>query len=87
MKRRSARPFTVEIKHTRTSRASLPDAPARSRVGDDLWGDLQAAVADKPADMQPLRLAHPEPAPSVAPRRAARSACPAESRADVCHAR
>ena len=66
MKRRSARPFTVEIKHTRTSRASLPDAPARSRVGDDLWGDLQAAVADKPAEMQPLRLAHPEPAPSVA---------------------
>lgn len=37
MKRRSARPFTVEFKNTRTSRASLTHATERTRSGADLW--------------------------------------------------
>lgn len=66
MKRRSARPFTVEIKHTRTSRTSLTDATARSRRGQDLWRDLPVAAADKLAEVQSAPLAHSEPARSEA---------------------
>ena len=62
MKRRSARPFTVEIKHTRTSRAPLTEATARSRKGQDLWGNLPIAAADKPAEVQAAPLARSEPA-------------------------
>ncbi|TXN08258.1 hypothetical protein FV222_01085 [Methylobacterium sp. WL103] len=61
MKRRSARPFTVEIKHTRTSRASLADATARPHNDQDLWGNLTVAVAYKPAEMLPAPLVHSEP--------------------------
>ena len=69
MKRRSARPFTVEIKHTRTSRTSLTDATARSRRGQDLWGNLPVAATDKPAEVQSAPAAHSEPARSEAPAR------------------
>lgn len=69
MKRRSARPFTVEIKHTRTSRASLNEATARSRKGQDLWGNLTVAAADKPAEMQPAPLVHSEPSRPHTPTR------------------
>ena len=69
MKRRSARPFTVEIKHTRTSRASLTEATARSRKGQDLWGNLPIAAADKPAEVQAAPLAPSEPARVEAPAR------------------
>ena len=67
MKRRSARPFTVEIKHTRTSRTSLTYATARSRRGQDLWGSLPVAAAHKPAEVQSAPLAHSEPARPEAP--------------------
>ena len=69
MKRRSARPFTVEIKHTRTSRTSLSDATARSREGQDLWRGLTVAAADKPDVEQSAPLAHSEPARPEAPAR------------------
>ena len=69
MKRRSARPFTVEFKHTRTSRISLTDATARSRRGQDLWGNLPVATADKPAEVQFAPLAHSEPARAEVPAR------------------
>ncbi|TXM69731.1 hypothetical protein FV226_18240 [Methylobacterium sp. WL12] len=69
MKRRSARPFTVEIKHTRTSRASLTEATAHSRKGQDLWGGLTVAAADKPAEMQPAPLLHSETSRSHTPAR------------------
>ena len=62
MKRHSARPFTVEIKHTRTSRTSLTEATARTRTGQDLWGDLPLVVADKSADVQPAPMAQRESA-------------------------
>lgn len=55
MKRRSARPFTVEIKHTRTGRTSLADSNARSRRGQDLWRDLPGAAADKLAEVQQVK--------------------------------
>lgn len=64
MKRRSARPFTVEVKHTRTSRASLADATARSRKDPDLWRGLPLSAGDTPAEVRP---ALPQPKP-VAPR-------------------
>ena len=69
MKRRSARPFTVEVKHTRTAHASLTDATARSRSGQNLWRDLPLAVTDKPAEVQPASVVCAEPAPPVAPAR------------------
>jgi hypothetical protein len=62
MKRRSARPFTVEIKHTRTSRTSLTEATARSRTGQDLWGDLPLVLADKSAEVRPAPMAQRESA-------------------------
>lgn len=69
MKRRSARPFTVEIKHTRTSRASLTEATARSRKGQDLWGNLTVTNAEKPAEMQLSPLVHSEPSRPHTPAR------------------
>jgi hypothetical protein len=55
MKRRSARPFTVEVKNTRTSRASLFDATARSRKSNDLWRGLPLVGDDKPAEVKPIQ--------------------------------
>ena len=67
MKRRSARPFTVEIKHTRTSLALLTDATERSRKGQDLWRNLPVAATDKPCEGQCTPIAHSEPAPPEVP--------------------
>ncbi|KAB1080891.1 hypothetical protein [Methylobacterium soli] len=72
MKRRSARPFTVEVTHTRTSRASLTDATARSREGQNLWQGLPLIADDKPAEvqrMQPAPIARSEPVQPEAPAR------------------
>jgi hypothetical protein len=72
MKRRSARPFTVEVKHTRTSRASLTDATARSREGQNLWQGLALVADDKPAEVQPMQsapVARSEPVQAEAPAR------------------
>lgn len=60
MKRRSARPFTVEVKHTRTSRSSLSGATARSRKSNDLWQNLPLIADDKATEVKPVR-----PAPVV----------------------
>ena len=57
MKRRSARPFTVEVKHTR---ASLHAATSRSRKGHDLWQGLPLVGDDEPAEAQPV-----QPAPAI----------------------
>jgi hypothetical protein len=45
MKRRSARPFTVEVKNNRTSIASLTPATARLRSGQTLQSDWASFVA------------------------------------------
>ena len=80
MKRRSARPFTVEIKHTRTSRALLSDATERSRRGQDLWRDLPVAAADKAVGTQqvePGPVARSEPVqPAATARRVLPSLVP-----------
>ncbi|MGH1591346.1 hypothetical protein ACRBEV_27015 [Methylobacterium phyllosphaerae] len=55
MKRRSARPFTVEVKHTRTSRAPLSDATARSRKNNDLWQGLPLIADDKATEVKPIQ--------------------------------
>jgi len=57
MKRHSARPFTVEIKQTRTSRALLAKATAGSHNLQDLWRDVPLVAADKRADVQPAPMA------------------------------
>jgi hypothetical protein len=72
MKRRSARPFTVEVKHTRTSRASLHEATSRSRKGHDLWQGLPLVGDDEPAETQPVQPtpeARAEPIRAEAPAR------------------
>jgi hypothetical protein len=55
MKRRSARPFTVEVKNTRTSRGSLTDATARSRKSNDLWQGLPLVADNRPAEVKPVQ--------------------------------
>jgi hypothetical protein len=67
MKRRSARPFTVEVKHTRTSRVALVDAPTRSRENHDLWWDIPAVTADKPAEALFAPAVQAEPTQPEAP--------------------
>ena len=62
MKRRSARPFTVEIKQTRTPRAFLAEATAGSHNLQDLWRDVPLVAADKRADVQPAPMAQRESA-------------------------
>ncbi|GEL43585.1 hypothetical protein MEX01_41760 [Methylorubrum extorquens] len=66
MKRRSARPFTVEVKHARTSYASLADATARSRKGPDLWRGLPLSAGGKPAEVRPTPV-EPKPVAPAAP--------------------
>ena len=68
MKRHSARPFTVEIKQTRTARSLLTQATARSHTPQDLWRDVPLVAAVKRAEVQP------EP---VAPRKIAEPKTPA----------
>ncbi len=53
MKRRSARPFTVEVKNTRPSRVALADTTTRPRESQTLWWDLPTETAEKPAVAQP----------------------------------
>ncbi|KNY19725.1 hypothetical protein [Methylobacterium sp. ARG-1] len=53
MKRRSARPFTVEVKNTRPSRVALADTTMRPRESQTLWWDLPTETAEKPAVAQP----------------------------------
>lgn len=67
MKRRSARPFTVEIKNTRTSRVSLTDATARTRTNQNVWGTELTASANTAAEVQPTPVPHSEPARVEAP--------------------
>lgn len=72
MKRRSARPFTVEVKQTRTSRASLTDAKARLHRGPDLWRGLPLIADVEPAQVQPVQpvpAVRAEPAQPEAPAR------------------
>lgn len=52
MKRRSARPFTVEIKQSRTPRVSLIDATARTRAGQNVWGAELTAAANAAAEVE-----------------------------------
>lgn len=66
MKRRSARPFTVEVKQTRTSRASLANATARSPNGPDLWRGLPLNAGDKLAEVSPAPV-EPKPVARAAP--------------------
>lgn len=91
MKRRSARPFAVEIKHTRTSRTIHADATAGSSRRQDLWHG-QSLVADyKPAGRQPALKASSDALPPEAPlRRVLPSlvptfAMPIEAEAPVMH--
>ncbi|MGH1570430.1 hypothetical protein ACRAWG_06865 [Methylobacterium sp. P31] len=58
MKRRSARPFMVEIKSTRTTRASLTTAQPRTRSDKSLWPEL---VQDEVKPAQPGIQAAPPP--------------------------
>jgi hypothetical protein len=69
MKRRSARPFTVEIKHTRISRDSLSEATANFRTGQDIWRDMPLVVADKSAEVRPAPMVQRESAPPKIPAR------------------
>lgn len=56
MKRRSARPFVVEVKHTRSSRSSLNDAVEHNRAGPGLWHglDVQGYVERPDSSQQPM---------------------------------
>lgn len=69
MKRRSARPFTVEFKQTRTSRVSLIDATARTRTSQNVWGAELTAAANATAEFEPLRVPRAEPARVEVPAR------------------
>ncbi|MCJ2139759.1 hypothetical protein [Methylobacterium sp. E-066] len=69
MKRRSARPFTVEVKHTRTSRVALVDATMRPRENHDLWWDIPEVTVDKPAEPAAAPVVLADPARPEAPAR------------------
>jgi hypothetical protein len=69
MKRRSARPFAVEIKHTRTSRVSLIDATARTRTSQNVWGGELTAAASATAEVEPTHVLRAEPVRVEAPAR------------------
>lgn len=60
MKRRSARPFMVEVKHARTPRTALKDAEPQARPDRVLWPEL-TQVEPKPAS--PALEAAPAPRP------------------------
>jgi hypothetical protein len=49
MKRRSARPFMVEVKQTRSARTSLTATTARQRPDKSLWPELAQAAMEPPA--------------------------------------
>ncbi|WP_457106949.1 hypothetical protein [Methylobacterium sp. P5_C11] len=61
MKRRSARPFMVEVKQTRSARTSLTSADARRHPDKTLWPELaQAAMAGAGAGPAPAPAPRPE---------------------------
>ncbi|KAA0121367.1 hypothetical protein CIW48_24430 [Methylobacterium sp. P1-11] len=60
MKRRSARPFMVEVKQTRSARTSLTATTARQRPDKSLWPELAQAAMEPPA---PAPQAAPAPRP------------------------
>ena len=64
MKRRSARPFMVEVKQTRPARTSLTATEARSRPDKTLWPELAQAAMEPPASV-------PQAAPAQRPERKA----------------
>jgi hypothetical protein len=69
MKRRSARPFTVEIKHTRTSRVSLSESPARSPTSQTLWHDVPLVLSEAPLAKASAPVIRAEPTMPEAPAR------------------
>ena len=71
MKRRSARPFTVEVKHTpRTSRASLTHAIGRTRSGADLWRTpFAVSLADRQVEVPATTSAVTEERQAAVPER------------------
>lgn len=69
MKRRSARPFTVEIKHTRTSRVSLIDATTRTRTSQNVWGAELTAAANATLEVEPTHVPRAEPVRAETPAR------------------
>jgi hypothetical protein len=70
MKRRSARPFMVEVKHTRTARTSLTSSHPATRSAKSLWPEL-AEAETKPTqpDLQAAPAARQEERPAQAPAR------------------
>lgn len=60
MKRRSARPFMVEVKHARTPRTALTAPEPQARPAKVLWPEL-AQIEPKPA--QPVLEGAPTPRP------------------------
>jgi hypothetical protein len=74
MKRRSARPFTVEVKHTRNPRASLNTPAVRTGPAENLWKDLPSIEA--PPATPTLQAAPQRPASEVPVRRVLPSLVP-----------
>lgn len=63
MKRRSARPFMVEVKNARTPRTALRDAEPQARPDKVLWPELVQATEPKPKPVLPAL--DPAPAPAL----------------------
>ncbi|MCJ2085999.1 hypothetical protein MKK88_08315 [Methylobacterium sp. E-005] len=67
MKRRSARPFMVEVKHARTSRTALKAPESQARPDKVLWPELAQALAQ--AEPKPVQHAfEAAPAPRAEPK-------------------
>ncbi len=78
MKRRSARPFVVEVKSTRSSRSPLADTFTRTRSGPSLWhGVALEGEAKSPAPKIQPRSAAAVEVPKVAAQEPARRVLPA----------
>ncbi|MEE7504953.1 hypothetical protein [Methylobacterium mesophilicum] len=77
MKRRSARPFMVEVKQTRSARTSLTATEARPRPDKILWPELAQAALEPPApapapvDEAPAQSPPAAPGPGPSPRSSA----------------
>ncbi|MCJ2018991.1 hypothetical protein MKK84_16335 [Methylobacterium sp. E-065] len=61
MKRRSARPFMVEVKNARTPRTALRDVEPQARPDKVLWPELVQAAEPKPRPVLPALDAAPAP--------------------------
>jgi len=78
MKRRSARPFVVEVKSTRLSRSSLADAFTRTRSGPSLWHGVPLEAEAKPSAPEiQLRLRAAVEVPKAAAQEPSRRVLPA----------